>query len=122
MHRLVIVPCKLDACQVFRRIRTPAGNDDVMPNKGDLLTRAQSDLIRDWINQGAEWPEGIVFAIVAKKNEEPAAAASTTPKLPDYKPTAAELKAITMLESLGVAVRPIAQNLGWREVSFHTQG
>lgn len=120
---VVIVPGQADKSEVYRRITLPAGNDDVMPNKGDLLTKAQTDLIRDWINQGAEWPEGIVFAIVAKKNEEPAAAAaSATPKLPDYKPTAAELKAITMLESLGVAVRPIAANLGWREVNFRAQG
>jgi len=119
---VVIVPGKADESDLYRRITLPADNDDVMPNKGDLLTKAQTDLIRDWINQGAEWPEGIVFAIVAKKTEEPAAAAPTIPKLPDYKPAAAELKAITTLESLGVAVRPIAANLGWREVNFRAQG
>jgi len=119
---VVIVPGKADESEVYRRIRLPAGNDDVMPNKGDLLTKAQTDLIRDWINQGAEWPEGIVFAIVAKKNEEPTEAASTTPKLADHKATAAELKAIAMLESLGVEAGPIAENSGWREVSFHAQG
>ena len=118
---MVIVPGKADESEVYRRIRLPAGNDDVMPNKGDLLTKAQTDLIRDWINQGAEWPEGIVFAIVAKKTEEPAAAASTTPKLADHKPTATELKAITILESLGVEAGPIAENSGWREVNFHAQ-
>src|SRR5437870_505745 len=119
---VVIVPGQADKSEVYRRITLPAANDDVMPNKGDPLTKVQTDLIRDWINQGAEWPEGIVFAIVAKKTEEPAEATPTTPKLPDYKPTAAELKAITMLEALGVAGRPIAATSGWREVGFAVHG
>lgn len=119
---VVIVPGKADESDMYRRITLPAGHDDVMPNKGDLLTKAQTDLIRDWLNQGAEWPEGVVLASEAKKTEESAAAAPTTPKLPDYKPTAAELKAITELESLGVAVRPIAMNVGWRQVNFRAQG
>src|SRR5882672_6787649 len=119
---VVIEPGNADKSEVYRRITLPADNDDVMPNKGDKLTKAQTDLIRDWINQGAIWPDGVVFAIVAKKNEEPIGAASTTPKLADHKPTATELKAITILESLGVEAGPIAANSGWREVSFHAQG
>ena len=51
---VVIVPGQADKSEVYRCITLPAGNDDVMPNKGDLLTKAQTDLIRDWINQGAE--------------------------------------------------------------------
>jgi len=118
---VVLVPGKAAESELYRRITLPAGNDDVMPNKGDLLTKAQTDLVRDWINQGAVWPEGIVFASGAKKTEEPAAAVPT-PKLPDYKPGPAELKAIAALESLGVPARPIAMNLNWREVNFHVQG
>jgi mono/diheme cytochrome c family protein len=119
---VVIVPGKADESDLYRRITLPANNDDVMPNKGDLLTKAQTDVVRDWINQGAEWPEGVVFEIAAKKTEAPAEAAPVIPRLPDYKPTAAEVKAIKELESLGVAVRPIAANLNWREVNFRAQG
>jgi len=120
---VVIVPGQADKSEVYRRITLPVGNDDVMPNKGDLLTKAQTDLIHDWINQGAEWPDGVVIESVAKKEERTEeAAAPAKPKLADYKPTAAELKAITALESLGVAARPIAANLGWREVNFRAQG
>jgi mono/diheme cytochrome c family protein len=118
---VAIEPGKADKSELYRRITLPAGNDDVMPNKGDLLTKAQTDLIRDWINQGAEWPAGTLTANVAKKTEEPAPAAAPTPKLPDYKPTAAELKAIKTLESLGVPANPIAANLGWRDVNFRGQ-
>ena len=37
--------------ELYRRIILPKGNDDVMPNEGEPLTKAQTDLIRDWINQ-----------------------------------------------------------------------
>ncbi|MBI3850201.1 MAG: hypothetical protein HY298_07915 [Verrucomicrobia bacterium] len=119
----VIEPGKADKSEVYRRINLPAGDDDVMPNKGDLLTKAQIELIRDWINQGAVWPDGVVIASIPKKEDKSSeAAAPVIPKLPDYKPSAAELKAITKLESMGVAVRPIAMNVNWREVNFRAQG
>ena len=119
---VVIEPGNADKSEVYRRITLPADNDDVMPNKGDKLTKAQTDLIRDWINQGATWPDGVVLASVAPKEEKTKeAAAPEIPKLPDYKPSAAELKAIATLESLGVAPRPIAMNVNWRELNLRGQ-
>ena len=117
----VILPGEADKSEVYRRIILPADNDDVMPNKGDKLTKAQTDLIRDWINQGATWPEGVVLASTAPKEEKPKEAAHEPPKLPDYKPSAAEMKAIATLESLGVAPRPIAMNVNWRELNLRGQ-
>lgn len=118
---VVIEPGKADKSDLYRRITLPAENEDVMPNKGDLLTKAQTDLIRDWINQGADWPAGVVIAETAKKTEEPVRPPMTESRLPDYKPGAAELKAIKTLESLGVPANPIAANLGWRDVNFRGQ-
>src|SRR5882672_2567010 len=40
---VVIVPGKADESEGYRRITLPAGNDDVMPNKGDLLTKTQTE-------------------------------------------------------------------------------
>ena len=117
----VIVSGKADKSELYRRITLPADNDDAMPSKGDRLTKTQTDLIRDWINQGADWPDGVAIGGAAKKGESAAEAPTTTPKLPDYKPTAAEIKAIKEMEALGVAVRPIAANLDWREVNFRAQ-
>ena len=118
---VVIEPGNADKSEVYRRITLPADNDDVMPNKGDKLTKAQTDLIRDWINQGATWPDGVVLASVAPKEEKPKEAAPEIPKLPDYKPSAAELKAVATLESLGAAARPIAMNVNWRELNLRGQ-
>ncbi len=117
----VIEPGNADKSEVYRRITLPADNDDVMPNKGDKLTKAQTDLIRDWINQGAPWPDGVVLVSTAPKEEKTKEAAPEIPKLPDYKPSAAELKAIATLESLGVASRPIAMNVNWRELNLRAQ-
>lgn len=118
---VVVVPGKADESDVYRRIILPADHDDVMPNKGDKLTKAQTDLIRDWINQGAPWPDGVVLVSTAPKDEKPKAAAPEPTKLPDYKPAGAELKAIATLESLGVLPRPIAMNLNWRELNLRGQ-
>lgn len=103
---------------LYRRITLPKDDDDVMPSKGDLLTKAQTDLVRDWINQGANWPDGVV--IKSGETTEPQSASPA--KLADYKPSSAELKAIAKFETVGVAVRPIAQNLNWREANFRSLG
>jgi hypothetical protein len=119
---VVIVPGKADKSDLYRRITLPADNDDVMPNKGKLLVKAQTDLIRDWINQGAVWPAGVVIAIESNESEPPTEAGTTMTVLPEHKPGSTELNAIKELERLGVAVRPIAINSNWREVNFRAQG
>jgi len=118
---VVIVPGKADQSDLYRRITLPADNDDVMPSKGDLLTKAQTDLIRDWINQGAVWPNGLVLAAGSTAADAPSEEAAPTPPPPNHKPSAAELKAIKTLTSLGVAVQPIAVNLNWQQVNFRAQ-
>ncbi|HYE33430.1 MAG TPA: SUMF1/EgtB/PvdO family nonheme iron enzyme [Methylomirabilota bacterium] len=35
----------------------PHDHDDIMPPKGEKLTKVQTDLLKNWIQQGAEWPE-----------------------------------------------------------------
>jgi mono/diheme cytochrome c family protein len=116
----VIVAGQADKSDLYHRITLPAGSDDIMPSKGDPLTKAQTDLIKNWINQGAMWPEGLV----AKATEEPGASATPTgfAGLTPIKPTSGEAGAITKLEAAGVAVRPIAMNVNWREANFHIMG
>ena len=42
--------------ELVRRIGLPVGDEDIMPNKGEPLTKAQQELIRRWVGEGAEWP------------------------------------------------------------------
>jgi mono/diheme cytochrome c family protein len=109
----VIVAKDAAKSDLYHRITLPAGNDDVMPSKGDLLTKEQTDLIAAWINQGAIWPDEAVIKSTETVVEK---------KLADFKPAPEELKAVPVLEKSGVAVRPIALNVNWKEASFRSLG
>src|SRR6266513_497165 len=111
----IIVAGKADKSEMYRRITLPKGNDDIMPNEGDPLTKEQTDLIRDWINQGADWPETAVA-----KQSEPSNPLAGLPA--DFKPGANEAKAAARFAQLGVDLRPIAMNVHWKEANFRPQG
>jgi formylglycine-generating enzyme required for sulfatase activity len=59
-----IVPGDALASKVYTTMVLPADHDDLMPpaKKGGPLPKAKTDLVRDWIDQGAYWPEGMVLA------------------------------------------------------------
>src|SRR5688572_24284351 len=61
----LVVAGAADKSELVRLISLPKGHDDIMPNKGEPLTKAQIDLIRDWINQGAAWPDNFVVGAAA---------------------------------------------------------
>jgi mono/diheme cytochrome c family protein len=111
-----IVPGDPEKSELVRRIGLPAGDDDIMPNEGDPLTKEQIELLTNWVKQGAVWPDDA--AGVASKP-------ATTPvsnRPADIKPSANELKAIQAIAKIGVDVRPIAMNVNWREANFRPQG
>jgi hypothetical protein len=58
----IILPGKADQSELYRRVTLPKGHEDIMPNRGEPLTKAQTDLIRNWINEGAVWPTNAVIA------------------------------------------------------------
>lgn len=108
--------------ELYRRISLPAGSDDIMPSKGDPLTKAQTDLIKEWINQGAEWPEGEVAKASGETPSSSSAPSSPLAGLVAIKPSSGEAGAITKLGNAGVDVRPVAMNMNWREANFRSQG
>ena len=54
-----IVPGDPAKSSLYTLTTLPAGHDDVMPPKGDLLTREQQDTLKQWIVEGAAWPDSI---------------------------------------------------------------
>ena len=103
--------------ELVRRISLPKTDDDFMPTEGEPLPKAQIDLIKAWIAQGAVWPES------AAPKETPKIVAAPGPVLPaDFKPSAAEQKAVAALAQKGIDVRPIAANLNWREANLRLHG
>jgi hypothetical protein len=110
-----LVAGNVEKSELFRRINLPKSDDDFMPSEGEPLTKAQIDLIREWINQGAVWPEA-----ASKTAAKPV---DKGPVLPtDFKPGPNEAKAIAKLTEAGIDVRPIAVNVPWREANLRLQG
>ncbi len=121
---IVLVPGDPGKSDLYRRINLPAGNDDVMPSKGDLLTKAQTDLIRDWIKQGAPWPETAVAAAATEAPfvPKPIKIEPPDPELPaNFKPAPAEAKSVAALQAMGVDLWPIAAGSPWHEASLRGQ-
>ena len=121
----VVTPGKADDSELVKRVSLPPDHDDIMPPKGDPLTKEQIDALKKWINEGADWPEGLVLGegaaatpATAGKKSGPA---SEFESLTAAKDPAAEQKAVEQLSALGVSVRPIAQNLPWKETTVRPQ-
>lgn len=53
----VIRPGNAKESLMVRLINLPPDDIDVMPGKGEVLTPVQIQLISDWIDQGAQWPD-----------------------------------------------------------------
>ncbi len=119
-----------DGSPVIQRVSLPANHDDRMPPEGDPLSEAQIKLLREWIADGAKWPEGVVVGPQAKPEAavaaRPAKLGPPPPPLPelpkDFKPGADEAAALATLAKAGLDVRPVAQNSPWREANFRLAG
>ncbi len=94
--------------EIYVRITLPEGDDDIMPSKGDPLSEKEQNLIRDWINGGAKWPESLV---IGPKETVSDKMVIDWPKV--YEALEAEIAAIVALNEMGISVRPIAQNSPW---------
>jgi uncharacterized protein DUF1549/uncharacterized protein DUF1553/cytochrome c len=47
------------ASELLRRVSLPKGDPEVMPARGDVLSPAQIDLLKRWIDEGADWPDSV---------------------------------------------------------------
>lgn len=58
-----IVPGDAEKSKIFTTMILPADHDDLMPpkSKGGPLPREKADIVRNWIEQGAVWPDGYVL-------------------------------------------------------------
>ncbi|MBI3853541.1 MAG: SUMF1/EgtB/PvdO family nonheme iron enzyme [Verrucomicrobia bacterium] len=65
---IVIVPGQPEKSPLYTSTIVPPDDDKIMPPKGDKLTKEQSDLLRDWIKAGANWPDGVTLAKVQRIN------------------------------------------------------
>ena len=95
-----IKPGKSGESELYKHISLPADHEDIMPAKGDPLTKEQIATIKQWIDEGANWPKELVL-ISAKDRSAAEAAAKKLPE-PEIKEAPvsdAEKAAIAKLSS-----------------------
>jgi len=56
-----LVPGEPDKSSLYTLTILPEDHDDIMPPKGEKLSKAQQDLLKQWITEGAKWPEDMVL-------------------------------------------------------------
>ncbi|MFN8823770.1 MAG: c-type cytochrome domain-containing protein [Planctomycetota bacterium] len=103
-----VVPGKPDDSDLLRRLGLPADDDELMPQKGEALSKEQQQLFRAWIVQGAEWPEAgdtwlreqLAARVVPKITFE-------LPAMDDAQ-RAKLAQAVQRLQALGALVQPVA--------------
>lgn len=108
-----ITPGDPEFSELYIRITADADDPTRMPAEGEPLTKAQADLIRDWIKQGAAWPDELVLTApgALPKQELPEIA-----KLPLTKE---EQQAMAEIRKLGGQVMELAQNDNRLAVAYH---
>ena len=67
----MVVPGKPDASLLYRVIELPAGTPKAMPS-GKQMDQADRDTIRQWIAEGAVWPEGATLSTATGPRDEQA--------------------------------------------------
>ncbi|HZN11512.1 MAG TPA: DUF1549 domain-containing protein, partial [Blastocatellia bacterium] len=110
----VIVPGKAAESALYQRV-AGLGDQARMPMGGPPLDAAQIALIKDWIDQGAEWPEGD-GAATADVKKHWAYVAPTRPPLPpvvraDWPADPIDRFVLARLEKEGLAPSPAADRL-----------
>jgi YHS domain-containing protein len=96
---------------LYLRVVLPTGHDDIMPNEGNPLPREKTDLIGQWIMQGADFG--------GWKGDAVAGAGGPAP-LPQV--AAADPAALDKLRQAGARALPLAQGVNLLDVGFSSSG
>jgi formylglycine-generating enzyme required for sulfatase activity len=62
-----IVPGKPEESPIYKLTTLPPDDDNVMPPKGEKLTKEEQEMVKKWIEDGAEWPASEVLKQAEKK-------------------------------------------------------
>ena len=103
---------KADESLLLELITLDADDPNRMPAEGENLTEEQVELIRRWINEGADWPEGVALQLPEKEVSDDVL------DQPGVEISDAEKAAVAKLEELGFLALRIAQNTNWLYVNL----
>jgi formylglycine-generating enzyme required for sulfatase activity len=62
-----LVPGEPEKSTIYTLTILPPDHDDVMPPKGEKLKKDETELIKNWIKEGAAWPENEILKQAAKE-------------------------------------------------------
>ncbi len=63
-----LVPGQPDKSPIYTTTILPAGHDDIMPPKGEPFSKEQTDTLKQWIQEGATWPDSVTLKTAKKVN------------------------------------------------------
>lgn len=116
----VIVPGKPAESLLVERILLPVTDEERMPAEGEPLSPKQVELLRAWIEQGADWPEA-GDAWFRDAYDRLASKSPVVPEL-DLKAAAAVTEARARLTALGIVAQPLAADTGALDVNCSPLG
>ncbi|MGY8688509.1 MAG: SUMF1/EgtB/PvdO family nonheme iron enzyme, partial [Verrucomicrobiales bacterium] len=61
-----IVPGNPEESLLYKLVMLPEEDDDIMPPKGSPLAKSQQEILKQWITEGANWPEEITLTKVPR--------------------------------------------------------
>ena len=56
-----VIPGNATKSEVYKRIILEEDHDDIMPPKGDPLTASEKAALKEWIDSGLKWTDGVVL-------------------------------------------------------------
>lgn len=132
----VLVAGKPDESSLLQRVILPAGDDDIMPPKGDPLTPEQTAVLRQWITEGASFgawtgAEAVMADQVAAADAAVQAHEADGPVKSTFEArleklaegvTPAPEEALAPLRDLGALVMPLDQKTPLLRVSLQLLG
>src|SRR6185295_13488297 len=65
-----VTPGDPDASYLVEVVTAAAGEKPLMPKEGAALTAQEISTLRDWISEGARWPDGFVVKDRAKADQD----------------------------------------------------
>jgi hypothetical protein len=115
-----VVPGDPSKSDLYARIIAEKDSDERMPPKGDMLAKVKTDLIKQWIADGAKFGDWKMDTAGAVAASGAAPAVVPEPQLPPI--AAADPAAIAAVQSAGALALPIAQNTNFLDVGFQIAG
>ena len=114
--KVVVVPGKAAESAMYKFVSLAEDDEDRMPPLTEKpLPKADVAKLRDWINEGAKWPDGLVL----KSASSDTVVVKDDPGAPI---TEQEKGAVTNLEKAGVHVIRLAQSTNLLRVDFKLRG